>query len=604
MKFQTKILLAYMVIAIVAISAITIFFYGFNSRQFREVAYANLENTAIIMSQQIDYQISYMDYTLENLMSSIDFMNSIRVRGNLDPDHMSESDMQQAIKANEIIGSSIWQDSLNRHFYRVNYFNRNYDFFTSRFNNRDTVNKGSEEVFAKMPWLFKVDEAEPKRYISPIHNDQWLKTGKNMVFSILRNIRSFNIDAGYLEVQMEQSKLIEMLNINGNEQMGVILVTPGNEILFYYLPDGRDPDLYLHYSEGSYENEVVSEQNVRSKEIIVSCLCPYSSIKVLLIQNQSILLAPFAKIGEMTLLISLLSLFMTFVSIYLWSIQLTKPIRTLRHEMKRIELSDLTENATHIKPSEDSYFGKDDIKALNSTFYNLFNRLSISIRNEIKARELQMQANADFLQAQINPHFLYNVLNVISNRGLIAGDELICEICACIADMLRYSTSAQSRMATIAAEIAHVENYLTLMQMRHEHRLMYSIEVDRDMLEFKVPKIVLQPFVENSFTHGYQQGNHKIKISITGKKMDSGWALEIRDNGDGFGEHALEHIQSILRSVDENLEAGMMGNMQLSLGGMGIAGTYARLKMFLPSVNFSIGNNPDLGAFVRIIVSE
>lgn len=598
MKFQTKILLAYMIIIIIAISAITVFFYWYNAQQFRETAYANLQNTATRMVQQIDYQISYMDYTLENLISNTDFMEAIRVKGGLR--EQTSDDMLRVVSSNTVITNALYRDPLNKLFYRVNYFNRNFDFFTSRFNNRDTVSVGSDEIFTQMPWLSKVDEMQPKRYISPLHDDQWLKTGENRVFSILRNIRMFSVDAGYLEVQMEQSKLTEMLNINEAEQMGVVLVTPFNEVLFYHLPSGQDPSLYINHSESSFENRVIDKgQNVESTEIIVSCMCPYSGMKLLLIQNQDVLLAPFAKTGETTLLISLLVLSVAFILIYLWSVQLTKPIRVLRREMKRIELSDLTHHDANIAVPESAGKSKDDIKALNSAFYNLFNRLSISVKNEIRAHELQMQANFDSLQAQINPHFLYNVLNVISNRGLSVGDESIGEICSCIAEMLRYSTSTKTKTATVAEEIAHVENYLILLKKRYEHRLNYLIDVDERLMTLKIPKIVLQPFVENAVTHGHTSGKQTMYISIAGRIADDRWSIEIKDNGSGFDKETLYKLHNAIEHMDMKLLPGM-DSVQLSLGGMGVVGTYARLRMFLKNIQFSIGNNPGSGAFVRI----
>jgi hypothetical protein len=294
-----------MTIVIIAISAITIFFYWFNSQQFRETAYTNLKNTAARMAQQIDYQISYMDYTLENLISNTEFMEAIRVKGS--QGEQASEDMLRVVASNTVITNALYRNILNKLFYRVNYFNRNFDFFTSRFNNRDTVSIGSDEIFSQMSWLSKVDEMHPKRYISPIHDDQWLKTGENKVFSILRNIRIFSVDAGYLEVQMEQSELMEMLSIDENEQMGIVLVTPLHEILLYKLLNGQDPALYINYPEGSYENKVLDKkQNVESTEIIVSCMCPNSGMKLVLIQNQDVLLAPFAKTGETTLFIGLL----------------------------------------------------------------------------------------------------------------------------------------------------------------------------------------------------------------------------------------------------------------------------------------------------------
>ncbi|MDR1705425.1 MAG: histidine kinase [Clostridiales bacterium] len=593
MKFQTKILLAYMTIVIIVILIIASVFYPYNNYQFKSSARKNILNTAERISLQIDYQITFMDSTLENLMSDAAFMDAIAIKGGPEPD--TERRREMYVSSDGVITSTLYRYPLNKYIYRVNYFNRNLDFFTSRFNNRDTVNKGSVEIFDKMGWLEAVDGIQPKRYITPMHNDQWLKSGENMVFSIIRSIKIFNIDAGYLEVQMEEAKLREMLNIAPEEQLNIILATPEGELLFHNLDN--DPEPYLSYADGIWERSHTVSGN-RVEEFVASIACPYSNIRVILIEDQAVMFASQMKVGMIALLIIVAVLFSSFFYVYTWSVRLTRPIRTLRKEMKRIDLADLTGNGLQAAPDGDAA-GTDDIKALNDAFYSLFNRLSQSVQNELKARELQTQANFDFLQAQINPHFIYNVLNVISNRGLMAGDEQICEICGSIAQMLRYSTSAQSKTATVAEEIAHVNNYLALLKTRYEHRLQYTIDIDPGIMPLEVPKIVLQPFVENSVTHGYKKGARDMLITITGRLLENGWFIEVRDNGDGFDDRVLERIQDTLRQVEDKISNGA-GDLKLSFGGMGITATFARIKMFYPNISLSIENYPETGSAIRI----
>jgi two-component system sensor histidine kinase YesM len=375
------------------------------------------------------------------------------------------------------------------------------------------------------------------------------------------------------------------------------MATPDGQLLFHNLDNNSDPEQYLNYPAGMSErSHIISGK--RAEEFVASTVCPYSNIRIILIEDQEVMLASRMRVGMVGLLIIVAVLFSSFFYVYTWSVRLTKPIRTLRQEMKRIGLDDLTGNGLQAVLDE-SGTGADDIKALNDAFYSLFNRLSQSVQNELKARELQTQANFDFLQAQINPHFIYNVLNVISNRGLMAGDEQICEICGSIAQMLRYSTSAQSKTATVAEEIAHVNNYLALLKTRYEHRLQYNIDIDPGIMPLEVPKIVLQPFVENSVTHGYKKGARDMLITITGRLLENGWFIEVRDNGDGFDGQVLQQIQDTLRQVEDKISNGA-GDLKLSFGGMGITATFARIKMFYPNISLSIENFPETGSAVRI----
>ncbi|MCL2748180.1 MAG: histidine kinase [Oscillospiraceae bacterium] len=604
MKYQTKILVAYITIVIIIVSAIAGIFYWYNTSRFMETAYQNMLDKVERMALQIDNQLTFMDATIENLMSDAEFMDAIQVMGGTRPPN--PRDKEWNVVANQRITSALYRYPLNKYIYRVNYFNRNMDFYSSRFYNRDTVRLGTEKIFAAMSWLPDVDAIKPKRYITAVHNDPWLKEDEdeNQVFSVIRGIYLYGVDVGYLEVQMELSMLLGLLNVSEEDQGWIIMVAPDGRILYHNMEDDRDLEQYLRLGQGVFEEEIaIGGSNGTTKEFIASTIGPYSKIQVLIVSDQEFVLAPQASVGQLVMLISIGILSIAFFYVYSWSVHLTKPFHKLRQEMKRIELTDLTESEAQYEVPEGGDKGKDDIKALGATFYQLINRLSAALKNELKARELQMQANFDSLQAQINPHFIFNVLNVLSNRGMLAGDELICETCASIADMLRYSTSTQSKTAAISAELAHVENYLTLLQMRYEHRLRYHLKVEEGLLPIQIPKIVLQPFVENAVTHGYRTGNKDMMITIIGCVTERGWFLEVRDNGGGFEKKNLRKIQESLRAIDEKLASGM-GNMLFSLGGMGISGTYARLKTFLPNIQFTIGNNPDGGAFVRMAIGR
>lgn len=145
----------------------------------------------------------------------------------------------------------------------------------------------------------------------------------------------------------------------------------------------------------------------------------------------------------------------------------------------------------------------DEVQAVGIAYQNLMRRLNESIVKEKRMSLLQLQAQFDTLQAQVNPHFLYNVLNVISSRGIMDGDEEICEICGCLAAMLRYSTNTKERYATVEKELEYLERYIFLLKSRYEHRLEVEVDCEESVKHEQLPKIVLQQLVENNIQHGY-----------------------------------------------------------------------------------------------------
>lgn len=198
--------------------------------------------------------------------------------------------------------------------------------------------------------------------------------------------------------------------------------------------------------------------------------------------------------------------------------------------------------------------------------------------NEKRMSLLQLQAQFDLLQAQVNPHFIYNVLNVISNRGIMSDDEVICEICGELAAMLRYATNTKEKYATVREEIRYLDQYLHLLKYRYDYRLSYSIDIDEKMYDKRLPKIVLQQIVENAVLHGYEQLNDRIEIEVIGGQEDDDWYIKIHDNGCGINGETLEKLEGQIDSVRKKLTKDRT-NVELEIGGMGLVNTFARLYL-------------------------
>ena len=145
--------------------------------------------------------------------------------------------------------------------------------------------------------------------------------------------------------------------------------------------------------------------------------------------------------------------------IILWSYILTKSIRELRGVIEQTSLENLD-----IQAIETDY-GLDEVRTLANSYQVMTKRLSQAVNSEKRALMLQMQAQFDALQAQINPHFLYNVLNIISGRGIENNDDMICDMCGALASMLRYSTNNKERYVKTEQEMNYLENYLYLLRL-------------------------------------------------------------------------------------------------------------------------------------------
>lgn len=246
----------------------------------------------------------------------------------------------------------------------------------------------------------------------------------------------------------------------------------------------------------------------------------------------------------------------------------------------------------------------DEIEALYISYKDVLNRLRASILKEKQISLLSLQAQFDLLQAQVNPHFIYNVLNVISNRGMVADDEVVCEICSDLAGMLRYSTNTKEKYAAVCQEMEYLKLYLRLLKHRYDYKLSYRIDIDQELYHCTLPKLVLQQIVENAINHGYKGSTDVIRVEISGRKAENGWFLKVHDDGQGITKEKLEEIYQKFHSVRKKLTVSR-SNVELQIGGMGLVNTYARLYLYYnENMRFEILPAEGKGTDVIISVTE
>ena len=183
------------------------------------------------------------------------------------------------------------------------------------------------------------------------------------------------------------------------------------------------------------------------------------------------------------------------------------------------------------------------------------------------------QAEYLALQNQINPHFLYNTLEGIRGEALLAGLDSVAEMTEALATFFRYTISQVEHLVTLEDELANIENYYYIQQFRFGDKLALHIGYDHedeqeqlDTLRLRLPKLTLQPIVENSIYHGIERkvgkGNLKIRISVSDTRL----RIRISDDGMGMPEETLKQLNEKLRRLtldDVQEESGKRGGIAL-----------------------------------------
>ena len=592
MRFRTRLLLTYSLLVLLLVVALGIGFYRYSSTIFERNAYASLSALADRMSQQVDNLVRPMDFVTTYLLSNGAFMSAMASLSALD-----RSDADNLLYINEgwqTITGTLLSYSLTKNFYSVNVFNRRGDFLSSNFSrHRDT--RFVAGMIDSLPWTAEADRAAGRAVILTPYIDPWSPPPAPLVYGLARSVQGPTGGMGFLEVQNSAEDLDRLFAVPDLRSVAVLAVTRSGAV--FYSSRQMTPSLVAYYAgrmpSPSQEVTLVRNPVSGADEILAGGTAATTGIHVVLAQEKAALLEPLRVIRNVTVLIGFLIVTVSFAFNLLSSRQLARPILRLSQQMERTELANLPERLVFER-------SHDEIASLNHSFERLRERLTEAVRREIASHSLQVEARLDSLQAQVNPHFIYNILTVLANKGLETGDEEIVAICDSLASMLRYSTSTARRVATLEEEVEHVRTYLSLMKKRFEHRLEYTLDVAPEILGEPIPKIVLQQVTENSLTHGYREGQPTLAICVRGWSEAHRWIMEVADNGQGFAPEKLRELRGRFRDVQQGLaEQGTRPG--LAIGGMGLVNTYGRLLLFYGSgFVLSLDNGPDGGARVRL----
>lgn len=239
---------------------------------------------------------------------------------------------------------------------------------------------------------------------------------------------------------------------------------------------------------------------------------------------------------------------------------LTRPLELLMNTIQKIGNGNVQLRAKIVK--------KDEIGELAQKFNEMLDQMEELKQKEYQAKQLLNRAEYKALQAQVNPHFLYNTLDTMASIAEIRNCPEVSHMSQSMALIFRYSLNMKNPFSTVEHEIAHLKNYTYVMDMRMHDNIQYTFDVDETTLKSKLPRLSLQPIVENAINHGLRnkRGKKKIGIQIKRKQMDL--VICIEDNGIGMDTSAIN--ESLSKNELDFVEKG---------NSIGLHNINARLKM-------------------------
>lgn len=583
MRLSAKMILLFS--AIMAFATVMLSMYAVESSVdgAAEFTKARFSNMSASISLDIDRDIEMKRLTLDTLAGDSSFLSALNQYVRDDSD-----DQKMGLMARTAALQQLYQSPLVEQYACVAFFNSDGKYFAS------TMNKDTDVPDTSA--LTAILDPDPRELLLPPQQDLFTPDPRTQVYGLVEPISYHGKLLGYLAALDRYSALNHIMTFvdNNNEVMvQAVLENEGGSVPFY--ASGEAVDFPPELAEDSLVTW--TDPATGTTYEVWHSRIDSTRLHLYIAQDSEITVQSNTVIRANVIRRALLIMVPSLMVVMLLSFGLTKSIRRLTQKVQRtpptgVLLDDFAAlqalNQTVTSPTD------KETHTLELAYNHMMLQLLSSARNELALREGALQAQLSALQAQINPHFIYNTLNIISAKSMESGNLEIIEICDQFASMLRYSTDTRSRTATMREEIGNVRDYLLLAKARYEENLEFVIDVPDQLYDVEVPRLTLQPLVENALNHGFDGKNILRKLSIIGTRTSENLILTIRDNGTGFSDEMLEKLRARIREID----AGKV-SIDKSGGHIGLTNTCLRLHYY-SSGKMRISIHNDHGAVITL----
>jgi two-component system, sensor histidine kinase YesM len=286
------------------------------------------------------------------------------------------------------------------------------------------------------------------------------------------------------------------------------------------------------------------------------------------------------------ILIGIVTLVIVLIATMFVSFKLTAPIKVLIDNMKKVEKGDFEADFDSL--------GTDEIGMLGRHFKLMIAKINDLIEREYKLDIENKESQLRVLRSQINPHFLYNALQSIGTLALKSKAVPVYSLLTSLSKIMRYSMNMKEDIVPFISELMHVKSYLLLQKQRFDEQFEFELNVTKEVQEILIPKMTLQPIVENCFKHGFDQRLEKATIQIEGKLLDNGMVyICVKDNGVGVNEEQLNRIrQELFTGVSKE---------EKQRETIGLKNIYDRLQIYYANqAQMSIDSNEESGFTVTV----
>lgn len=626
-SMRTVLFLTYSAIILIVFSVFVLFYYTWSTKQLRDTANSTLERMGSSIQEQIDSQINQLNTLSLNVMYSNlikdRFQSYLATSGSADksaPSHPSpvhappapedvEPDLaelleQQRIALNNdakalsealvaIIGPSRLAEQIYLYSLDGLYYGSGFDTRVQTY------------TLEENPYIKPLLEEPSRRIISKPKVDLQLSKyyssdeGKYSLSLYRPLFDAYNVPIGVIEIKQYAYRVFESAASFAENNLyngQVYVLNEHGEQLYPYVDNvyqQRDlpiPLLTKERSTPSYSMPVI-DPITQEKQLLSLHHSPATGWYTALIVSEHDLFAPLQRFTMQLAITALLLLGLGIGLSFYAADKITLPIFRIKRAIRNFSFEHI---GSSVIAQRQMNSGITELNELHHTVQHMSERLKQSLDDLLRSETQRHQSQLSALQSQMNPHFLYNMLANLQEMAEQEMNEQLIETIEHMSDFLRYITSKEEQVP-LRDELAHTLNYLRISQLRFGKRLSFHVSVPSELQNLLIPKLLIQPLVENSIKFA-ATGQPPWQINITGTLHQDQWQIEVSDNGPGFNPGVLEALHQRISALSDTETMP-----ELSLNGMGLLNIYMRLQlMYGNNKRFALTNRPTGGASIVV----
>lgn len=443
----------------------------------------------------------------------------------------------------------------------------------------------------KEEWFGTALERTDNLHFTTPHVQRLFESAQNQYRWVITLTRAVELsygtstEQGILLLDISYSSLQQLLdNITLGNEGYLYMLGSGGELIYHprmQLIDAglieENIDQAASYRDGNYREDYKGER----REVTVKSV-GYTGWKLIGVTPEQGIPLNNVKTRLLIAFIIGFFLFLLMVTNSYISTRITNPIKELEKSVNELE-------AGHLD-TEIAIGGPYEIRHLGRSIRDMARQIRVLMEDIVREHESKRKSEFDTLQSQINPHFLYNTLDIIV--WMIENEQKAeaVKVVTALARFFRISLSKGRNIIPLGDELEHVRNYLMIQQMRFKNKFSYEIRADDDLLSFASLKLMLQPLVENAIYHGMEFMDGDGMIGIDVQKSGAVLKVTISDNGLGMTK---EQVETLLKE-DSRVES-RRGS------GIGVKNVYERIRLYFgEEYGLTICSEPDEGTTICI----